>query len=154
MKAMPNTQTVLTATGTQTVLTVNEVESLVKSEAQYTKETEELKQRCGQLEQDNTRLRSEKQELREKTVLNEDFFKDDNEKVRFYTGLTNWNLLLIVIQFVQPFPNTCNRSTLPAFQQVVLLDTHEASSRTFWTRSWVQVWHSPLYCVSCIHHCY
>ena len=42
----------------QTVLTVNEVESLVKLEAQHTKEMEELQQRCAQLEQDNTRLRA------------------------------------------------------------------------------------------------
>ena len=131
MTATPGTQTFTvcesvavstTATpGTQTVLTMNEVESLVKSEAHHTKEIEELQQRCAQLEQDNARLRAEKQELKEKiTVLNEDFFKDNDEKVRFYTGLTNWNLLLIVIQFVQPFLNTCNRSMLSAFQQVVL----------------------------------
>ena len=42
----------------QTVLTVNEAESLVKLEAQHTKEMEELEQRCAQLEQDNTRLRA------------------------------------------------------------------------------------------------
>ena len=112
----------VTATGTRTVLTRNEVESLVNSEVRHSKEVEELQQRCVQLEQDNTRLRAEKEELREKiTVLNEAFFKDDNEKVMFCTGLTNWNLLLIVIQFVRPFLNTCNRSTLPAFQQVVLM---------------------------------
>ena len=85
------------------------------------KEIEELQQRCAQLEQDNARLRAKKQELKEKiTVLNENFFKDNDVKIRFYTGLTNWNLLLIVIQFVQPFLNTSNHSMLSAFQQVVL----------------------------------
>ena len=79
---------------------------------------EELRQRCVQLEQDNSVLRAEKKELSEKiTVLNEAFFKDD-EKVKFYTGLTNWNLLLIVFQFVQPFPN--HRCTLTIFQQIIL----------------------------------
>ena len=53
MKAMPGAQTVLTATGTQAVLTVNEVESLVKSEAQHTKGNKELQQRCAQLENDS-----------------------------------------------------------------------------------------------------
>lgn len=42
----------------QTVLTVNEVESLVKLEPPHTKEMEELEQRWAQLEQDNTRLRA------------------------------------------------------------------------------------------------
>ena len=49
-----------------------------------------------------------------------DFFKGDDEKVRYYTGLTNWNLLLIIIQFVQPFINVHNRSSLSTFQQVVM----------------------------------
>ena len=104
-----------TTRATQTVLTGIEVDSLANS----TKEVEELRQRCVQLEQDNSVLRAEKKELSEKiTVLNEAFFKDDDEKVKFYTGLTNWNLLLIVFQFVQPFLN--HRCTLTTFQQVIL----------------------------------
>jgi len=119
----------------QTELTGNEVESLVKSEMQHSREVEELRQRCAQLEQESTRLRAEKEELRERiTVLNEAFFEDDNEKVKFYTGLTNWNLLLTVVQFVQPFLNTCNRSTLPCIS-ASCSDTHEAPSWTLRTRS-------------------
>ena len=67
------------------------------------------------------RLRVEKESLREKvTALDYECFKDDNEKVRFYTGLTNWSLLLIVFQFVQPFIYASHRSSLPAFQHVVM----------------------------------
>ena len=51
-------------------------------------------------------------------MLNEAFFKDDDGKVKFYTGLTKWNLLLIVIQFVQPFLK--HRCTLTTFQQIIL----------------------------------
>ena len=57
------------------------------------------------------------------TTLDYESFKDNNEKVWFYTGLTNWSLLLNVFQFVQPFVHTymyC-RSSLPAFQQVVMM---------------------------------
>ena len=61
-----------TARATQTVLTGIEVDSLVNS----TKEVEELRQRCVQLEQDNSALRAEKKELSEKiTALNEAFLK-------------------------------------------------------------------------------
>ena len=57
---------------TQIVLTGIEVDSLVNC----SKEVDELRQRCVQLEQDNSVLRAEKEELREKiTVLNEAFLK-------------------------------------------------------------------------------
>ena len=110
MTATPGTQTFTvcesvavsstTATDSQTVPTMKWKAQL--SQRHTIRKKQELQQRCAQLEQDNARLRAEKQELKEKiTVLNEDF-KDNDEKVRFYIGLTNWNLLLIVIQFVQP----------------------------------------------------
>ena len=83
-----------TATDSQTVLTMKWKAQL--SQRHTIRRKQELQQRCA-------RLRAEKQELKEKiTVLNEDF-KDNDEKVRFYIGLTNLNLLLIVIQFVQPW---------------------------------------------------
>ena len=83
-------------TGTQTILTEDN------------KDLEELKKKCSQLEQDNVRLRAEKEELRVKTTeLNEDFFKDDNEKVRFYTGLTNWNLLSNLSTFPKYIQSEC-----------------------------------------------
>ena len=117
----PDDTMVTKSIGTQTVITMNEVESLMKSETQHVKELGELRQTCAQLEQDNTRLRAETKELREQiTKLDEEFFKDDDEKVKFYTGLTNWNLLVIVMQFVQPFLNRSNRSTLSAFQQLIM----------------------------------
>lgn len=111
---------------TQTLLTMNEVESLVELKEQHNsacREVTELQEKCEKLEQDNTSLRAEKEDLSQKVArleLNEDFFKDNDERVRYYTGLTNWNLLLIVIQFVQPFINVHSRSTLSAFQQVIM----------------------------------
>ena len=84
-----------------------------------------LQQECAQLNQDNIALRTEKEEMRPKDIvvraeLKEDFFKNDDEKVRYYTGLTNWKLLLIIYQFVQPCLNTASRSTLSAFQQLIM----------------------------------
>ena len=93
------------------------MDSLALSEA----ELKELKSRCTKLEEEITVLRAEKKELQDKSkVLNEDFFKDDDEKVRYYTGLTNWNLLILVIQFVQPYLSTHHRSALSPFQRVIL----------------------------------
>ena len=139
----------VTARATQTVLTGIEVDSLVNS----TKEVAELRQRCVQLEQDNSVLRAEKKELSEKiTVLIETFFKDDDEKVKFYTGLTNWNLLLIVIQFVQPFLKHC--CTLTTFQQIILALMRLRLGLSGQDIGYTQIWYSPLYCISHILRCY
>ena len=45
-------------------------------------------------------------------------FRDDNTKVRFFTGLTNWNLLLKLFQFVEP--HLFDHYSLTLFQQLVL----------------------------------
>ena len=86
-------------------------------------ELDAAKQKCAQFDEDNKELRAEKKEVREaikKIEFNEGSFKEDDEKVRFYTGLTNWSLLAIVVHFVQPFVDVHNRSMLPAFQQIVM----------------------------------
>ena len=104
-------------TCTQTILTISEMDSLAKAEA----EVKELKQICAKLEEENAALRAEKKELQGKSkALDEDFFRDDDEKVRYYTGLTNWNLLVTLIQFVQPSLSTHHRSALSPFQKLIL----------------------------------
>ena len=96
-------ETTTTDSFPETVLTVNEMDSLTKLEV----DMKELKQKYTRLEEENAVFRVEKKELQEKSKeLNEDFFRDADEKVRYYTGLTNWNLLMIVINFVQPFLST------------------------------------------------
>ena len=71
---------------TQSVLTANEMDSLAKAET----EVKELKQ-MSQIGRENAAVHAEKRELQEKSrALNEDFFKGEDEKVRYYTGLTNW----------------------------------------------------------------
>ena len=77
-----------------------------------------LQEQCQTLQQDNIELIAEKEALQKKirqVKLNKDFFKNNDERVRYYTGLTNWNLLLILIQFVQPFLSVQGRSSLSAF---------------------------------------
>ena len=65
-----------------------------------------------QFDEDNKELRTKMKEVTEAIIrieLNEDSFKGDDEKVRLYTGLTSWNLLAIVIHFIQPFINNVVR---------------------------------------------
>ena len=47
--------------------------------------------------------------------------KNDDEKVKLYTGFASWDLLEI---FIEPFLNISNRSTLSAVQQVIMTLIH------------------------------
>lgn len=99
-------------TSCQTEMTMNEVESLWKLREENTTlqmEVEALRQKCSQLEQDNIELRAGNTKDREKLThsqLTEECFESDDNKVRYYTGLTNWNLFLTLLSFVQLFLNT------------------------------------------------
>ena len=81
----------------------------------------ESKELVYSLQLDNKRLFAEVKELREKiesSEINEEFFRNNDEKVKYYMGLPNTNLLLIVIQFVEPYLATHYHCTLSAFQRV------------------------------------
>ena len=59
------------------------------------KEHEELSLKCDQLQDDNLKRAREKEEIEMKLkheTFNGASFKDD-EKVHFFTGLTNWEIL-------------------------------------------------------------
>ena len=62
-------------------------------------------------------------ELQEKILqasLNEDSFKDNDEKVLFYTGLPKFALMMTVFHFLESFINTTARTSLSKFQQFLL----------------------------------
>ena len=66
---------------------------------------------------------NEIQELQEKMLqafLNEDSFKDNDEKVLFYTGLSKFALMMTVFHFLESFINTTARTSLSKFQQFLL----------------------------------
>ena len=68
--------------------------------------SEELKARCARLEEDNScPVREQKvtEERLKEMILDEDSLRENDEKVLFYTGLTNWNniILFVLFNFVQ-----------------------------------------------------
>ena len=82
-----------------------------------------LQEECSRLRQDNVALRGERDDLREKLArctLTEKFFRGNDERVKYYTGLTNWNILSILMQFVEQYCSHHQRSALSPFQQVLL----------------------------------
>ena len=134
---------------------IENLEELKEQQSSLCRKVENLQEQCQRLQQDNIHLRAEKEVLQEKirhSELNEHFFKNNVERVHYYTGLTSWNLLLIVIQFVQPFLNVCGWSSLLAFQQVIMILMRLCVGLR--TRFWISVWDPLLYGVTCIHYCY
>ena len=86
---------------------VSEVESL------QMKVKGECKEEIDSLQSKNKELQSEVHQL----TLNEDSFRDDNQKVLYYTGLTNWELLNVLFQYVKDDLKKC--SILTPFQQLL-----------------------------------
>lgn len=82
---------------------------------------EELKLKCTQLETAaamNLKKSKEDNDKLKPYVMNEDTLKDDNEKVRYYTGLTNWYVLSYLFSYVHPY--LVSRTSLSPFQQLLL----------------------------------
>ena len=52
--------------------------------------------------------------------LDEDGFKDNHEKVCYYTGLPKWGLLYVMFTFLKPHLSMASRKALTPFQQVLM----------------------------------
>lgn len=76
------------------------------------------------IEQDDQNLRSELYELRSKAMnskLNEQSFKDNEEKVKYYTGLPNFLVLMQVFHLCENYVSTTSQSALGKFEQFILV---------------------------------
>ena len=71
-----------------------------------------------QLLSENLRLKTDLQVSIEKTKLERDFFKENDEKVKYYTGLPDFSTLNFVYESVEPFCSISN--VLSKFQQLIL----------------------------------
>ena len=74
----------------------------------------------GECNEEIDSLQSKIKELQSKVhqlTLNEDSFRDNNQKVLYYTGLTNWELLNVLFQYVKDDLKKC--SILTPFQQLL-----------------------------------
>ena len=71
-----------------------------------------------QLLSENLRLKTDLQVSIEKTKLERDFLKENDEKVKYYTGLPDFSTLNFVYESVEPFCSISN--VLSKFQQLIL----------------------------------
>ncbi|XP_060602597.1 uncharacterized protein LOC132755711 [Ruditapes philippinarum] len=82
---------------------LNELDSRINSEIQ-------------RLLSENMALKSELNSF----YMNQESFKEDNEKVKYYTGLPNYLTLMVVMDLVSPFLKMKKNMRLGAFERVLL----------------------------------
>ena len=106
----------------QTTMThsdITEMEDCIKSLQQTSSVQQQL---CQSAMKDKKVTHLEIQKLRgevQESTSDEDAFKDNNdEKVRHYTGLSCWKLLLLLFTFVEP--HLMQHSALTPFQQLLI----------------------------------
>ena len=76
------------------------------------------------IEEDDRKLRSELYELRSKALnskLNEQSFKDNEEKTIYYTGLPNFLVLMQVFHLCENYISTTSLTVLGKFEQFILV---------------------------------
>ena len=79
-------------------------------------EYQDLKEKFEQLKKDHYELT---QQLSAKHAhYNENDFRGDDDKVRFFTSLTNWEIMSKLFQFVKP--HLLGHSSLTPFQQLII----------------------------------
>lgn len=112
--------------------TETELCRLEKYEEDMKQNREEFEEEKARLEFKICALQTECQHLREEcehlkngqTVVipfSEKFFEDDNAKVKYYSGLPNFNTLMAVFDILLPAINTNDCNMLTCFQQVILV---------------------------------
>lgn len=75
---------------------------MVSSEVVPMDEYEHLKDKFEKLKKEYYELQMLIQPSAKHVAYDEDYFRGDNDKVRFFTGLTNWDILSTLFQFVKP----------------------------------------------------
>ncbi len=75
-----------------------------------------LQDRVHELTNENQMLKA----AIDRQTLSEQFFKDDDNRVKFYTGLPSFTMLMALFVFVSPFVDI-SRTALPPFQQFLMV---------------------------------
>ena len=97
-----------------------ECEWLKDENSRLAKETDVLKIDCQKLRREHEQLTTMNRTLEDtirKQSLNEEFFEDNNAKVKYYTGLPTFTTLMAIFTFVSTSLEDNSRTVLSHFQQ-------------------------------------
>ena len=92
-------------------------ETLVKENGVLTENCTQLQEECKKLKQSNAESESKAAQF----CLSKESFRDNNAKVKYYTGLPNFATLMALFNFLSPSVEIGNRSVLSAFQQMIVV---------------------------------
>lgn len=97
-----------------------------RTQAQKDQEKDEVEKLRCELQKSRCELDEVKKELartHEKLrahTLDEESFRDNDEKVCFFTGIPKWEVLLVLLTYLKPQLSTASRRALTPFQQLLL----------------------------------
>ena len=106
-----------------TVSDIGEEDRLLDSDTSSPTQTDLTHEFITKMEEEINALTQERLALEEKVKqckLDEEYFRGNDEKVKFYTGLPSFVCLMIVFEFVSSDISVTGRSVLTKFQQVVM----------------------------------
>ena len=122
-------------------MTMCDIEDLERGYHNLEDENRQLLRECEWLKEDNQRLLKENSSLREQyqhlqeeckelkksesklseLSLSEESLRDNDVKVKYYTGLPNFTILMALFNFLAPCVKNGNRSVLSRFQQMMVV---------------------------------
>lgn len=115
---------------TQTDLTMNDIATIEVDKQRLASDLELSSEQARQLEAtlnsfntDNQRLATELRESekqKEQLGITESSLRDDNGKVMFYTGVSNFSLLMAIFHFIEVVVNHTSQNSLAKFQEFVI----------------------------------
>ena len=97
-----------------------------RTQVQKDQEKDEVEKLLCELQKSRSELDDVKKELartHEKLrahTLDEESFRDNDEKVCFFTGIPKWEVLLVLLTYLKPQLSTASWRTLTPFQQLLL----------------------------------
>ena len=97
-----------------------------RTQVQKDQEKDEVEKLLCELQKSRSELDDVKKELartHEKLrahTLDEESFRDNDEKVCFFTGIPKWEVLLVLLTYLKPQLSTASRRALTPFQQLLL----------------------------------
>ena len=98
----------------QTIFTHSDIAALEEELRKLQVMKDAVDKEVGRLQKEVQQLSSERNEF----VMHEDSFKGNDEKVKFYTGLSCWQLLFVLFEYVEH--DLMQRAILTPFQQLLL----------------------------------
>ena len=130
-----------TGTHTATSMSMCDIEELERGYHNLQDENKRLLRECESLKEDNQRLvieRDECQHLQKEyknlkeskadsesklgeLLLSEESLRDNDVKVKYYTGLPNFATLMVLFNFLVPCVENGNRNVLSRFQQMIVV---------------------------------